>query len=199
MAKHIYTGWQTYEELKEDYTLNRARPSLSIYHIANDDQAIIIDYSEYAILSYGVDQCKKAILAEIKSLDDPKNEILEEFLEDIDSLIANYKDKVKTDWIGSPTKELPQISKRFLKDSHVLIEKYQPQIRSNTSWKPFLSNGLLLLTVIGTLPALFSMGMKATTGRYSFFDCKFLTPEQRSRELPSQIEARNSQTEPLGC
>lgn len=51
-----------------------------------------------------------------------------------------------------------------------LIRSYQVKTKSNESWAPFLLNMLLLITAFGTLPAIYSLGTKAVTGHYTFFD-----------------------------
>lgn len=51
-----------------------------------------------------------------------------------------------------------------------LIRSYQLKTESNSSLKPFLKNILLLITGIGTIPAIVSLLHKAATGRYAFFD-----------------------------
>ncbi|KTD17682.1 hypothetical protein [Legionella jordanis] len=73
-----------------------------------------------------------------------------------------------------------------------LIREYQVKMESNSSWGPFLKNLLLLLTGIGTIPALVSVASKLKSGQYSFFDQAFLrktpgddmAPEDRLLNIP---------------
>ncbi|WED42067.1 hypothetical protein [Legionella cardiaca] len=51
-----------------------------------------------------------------------------------------------------------------------LIRGYEVKNESNESWTPFLKNMLMLVTIIGTIPAVISLLTKAVTGSYAFFD-----------------------------
>ncbi|KTD61820.1 hypothetical protein [Legionella spiritensis] len=201
MSDREFNGWKTFEELHEDYNVftGSLRPQYpapeqqysNYYQEPGCGEAIMVQ-SEYAIFSYGVARCKKGIWDKLKSVPDSDNKIFKEFHDDLDILVANYKDRVNKDWKGGSTKELHGIMGNFKEDSDALIKKYEPHIESHESWSPFFSNALLLLSVIGALPALISMGNKLITGRYGFFDHTFLTEEQRSIQLPSEKVAEES-------
>jgi hypothetical protein len=184
MKHSEFQVWETYKELKNDYSLNAPRPNNANYY--EQEGKTIFTHSEYAIFSYGAERCKQELLKQLNSVYDPDKTIIESFASDIDVLIDDFKDKVKTDWAGKPNENLSSIGEKFLEDASAMIKKYEPKLESQASWKPFLKNALLLISVIGTLPALFSIGMKAVTGKYSFFDRKSISDEQLQMKLPSQ-------------
>lgn len=67
-----------------------------------------------------------------------------------------------------------------------LIRGYQVKTESNSSWAPFLKNMLLLITIIGTIPAIVSIGNKVINGSYSFFDNQILHKPTLPEELAAE-------------
>jgi hypothetical protein len=67
-----------------------------------------------------------------------------------------------------------------------LIRGYQVKAESDSSLAPFLKNMLLLISLIGTIPAIVSIGNKVINGSYSFFDNQALhkptSPEEMTIE-----------------
>lgn len=95
------------------------------------------------------------------------------------SLSAEHKELIRT-----MRSDLENLQKNVLNNSidmlnfeieaNKLITTYQIKTESDLSWAPLFKNLLLLVSLIGTIPAMISMGNKAINGNYTFFDSPVL-------------------------
>jgi hypothetical protein len=100
----------------------------------------------------------------IDSMRNKLNDLLEKFKQSISvHLSTPDSDKIKTNSIQKAALDF-QIA------AGQLIRSYQLKTESNEKWAPFLKNMLMLITGIGTIPAIISLVNKAITGKYAFFD-----------------------------
>ena len=137
---------------------------------------------------YAAKKIESLILEEIKTFSgNSKSTALTQIKTDCKVLIDNLKDDVGTLFSQQSPEKFNRIGEAFLNDAKAMITKYEPQIKSDKSWAPFLKNLALLLSVLGTIPAVYSMGKKAVTGHYSFFDKKTISEEKLKEQLPSEV------------
>ncbi len=77
-----------------------------------------------------------------------------------------------------------QASFDFQIEAGKMIRKYQLKTKSDESWKPFLKNLLLIITGLGTIPAIASFISRAATGKYMFFDKRKMRERTEEEMVP---------------
>lgn len=133
--------------------------------------------SDLAVLLWHMEIVESSIKQKLQSINDgSEKQVLSQFSKDLITMVAAFKDKISKDFGIMPSSpKLTQCITNFNKDTKKLFDKYTLQIESNSSLKPMIKNILLLLSVIGTIPAIFSIVHKAKHGSYLFFDQKKLS------------------------
>lgn len=196
MARKKLILWNNFEEIKADYidktplgALVNPMSGRNLLEEQPQQPPEISPLSEYAMFEYAVNKIQTFVDEEIETLsDNSQAAAIAAFKKDKDTLINNFKKQVhKAPYGNTPVAAMEQIGKKFLADANVIIKKYEPQIESDKSWTPFLKNILLLLTVIGSIPALISMGNKAANGHYKFFDKASIDQTRLNEVLPSAL------------
>lgn len=144
--------------------------------------------SDFFIFTWHLNKINNLIKKEIESVDNSSHAMayfvidMEILKNNFASKICNHSDK------DQDINKLNEITEKFMVDAKELLQRYTPQNESNKKWTPFVKNMLLLLSVIGTIPALYSIGSKVLSNekRYAFFDPRTIKIEHLKPALPSQ-------------
>jgi hypothetical protein len=187
MSKNKFKLWENYDELEKQYYKNikpEAPPPVNLFDFKPKpalDPKLGLGTS-YSVFLYAVNTVQSLIEEEIKSFEkDSKTLASKQLKSDCDNLMKILDGAVAGEF---EEKKMNTITEQFQKAAELIIEKYEPQIEHNQSWAPFLKNLALLFSVVGTLPALFSIGSRAINGHYSFFDKKTIDREKLDAPLP---------------
>ncbi|WED42262.1 hypothetical protein [Legionella cardiaca] len=181
MSRKKLVLWESYREIRNDYLQDTPLDALSL-------ELRDSSFSEHAVFMYAATKIKEYISQEIELVDSSQETIKQQFVQDYETLLKSFNDKVqKTITQFTPEEEKRKIERCFLDDAKAMVRKYEAHIESEQSWKPFIKNVLLLLSAIGTLPALYSLGNRYVNGYYQFFDNKTIDPNRvQKTPLPSQ-------------
>lgn len=150
--------------------------------------------SDKAMFLWHVGEIKDCIDRELQTINDgSKKDILGKFSKDITILVDTFKNEITKDNL-TPTNRYNVIN-NFVADAKTMVDKYSVQVESKSSWKPVFRNILLLLSVIGFLPAIISIGHKAKHGNYLFFDSVNADQSKLNILLPSALKGLNNTNE----
>lgn len=101
-----------------------------------------------------------------------EKEIILELKRDVDEYLAKfrkYNDEGKFDGVqGAETFYRSAMAMQIYVEK--MFGKYRIETESNQSWAPLLKNLLMMLTGVGVIVLAISLGVKAATGQYAFFD-----------------------------
>jgi hypothetical protein len=126
------------------------------------EKNIKLEFSKFEIIQSAVNVDDLQIIIGLKEgLDGLLGEFKKYFNETLSANSLNKRAKIAV---------IQDLVFQFQMGAGGLIRGYQIKTESKESWAPFLLNMLLLVTVIGVLPVLYSFGTKAVTGQYAFFD-----------------------------
>lgn len=167
LFRHFFGKGQDIEEIKSKFKASNPSEILDVSSLAtflfNDIVSII-----QAELSDFENKIKTMCPEELPALEQLNSEltsIVGEFHQNIDLILkaSNGSDAEKIKAYQDAALDFQIAAGQVLRSVKIGNE-------SHISWKPFLSNLFLLVSVVGTIPALVSMISKTVTGNYKFFD-----------------------------
>jgi hypothetical protein len=118
----------------------------------------------------------------LKGNDTQKNTVLCSFIQEIKEATTDLSNK------QTPTHADLAVFKRACTKS---IDKADVTLRYHKNWAPLVQNLLACLTIIGLIPACYSLYKRHTEGRYAFFD------NTKSNEGVVSAKAQTKDFEPL--
>lgn len=136
--------------------------------------------SEFSKFSNLHDSMTETELQIINAMKDQLEEMLGKLKENLNTSSNKRSDQTYTEYVND-------IVLNYQIEAGRLIRSYQVKTESNEYWAPFLLNIFLLLTVIGTLPAIYSLGTKAVTGHYAYFDDPVIRQTPKEEMAPEDI------------
>lgn len=141
---------------------------------------------ERAVFEFHLNKIKTLVNAEIRTIRrQDRQGVQSAFAHDMEYLANHFRRKVSIEPGESiDPEQMERIVDNFRKDAQAVLDKYSPWLEHQKSWSPFVKNLLLCLAVVG----IYSMVVKASTGRYAFFDDKRIDLPLINAPLPSMSE-----------
>lgn len=185
---NFYRQDLTFEHLQDEYnnaqTVNQSVDANQQWNTAGVAQEVL-SLSHTSVFLWHIRSLKLLIERELDSAVVNEQNAKNQLVRDIAQVIKNFNVASLATLRDQPA-ELALI---FANDARTLVNKYTLQNVSDFSWTPLVKNLLLLGSVVGTIPALFSIGSKIFKGHYAFFDGKGIEDCQL-KEPVSNVEHR---------
>lgn len=183
---NAYKQYLTFEHLKK---MHESEPTAN--HSIDTGEMVrsgvltqeVLDMPHSKVVLWHISRLNMLIRQELDSAVVNKDKAQNALLKDIRQIRRNFN----LASLPAHGKQVEEIASVFINDAKTLIHKYALQHESDFRLAPLWKNILLLFSVVGTIPALFSIGSKIVTGHYTFFDGKGIE-EHRLNEQVQNLE-----------